>query len=171
LDALEKRGVKYVEVRILDLNPFEKLGLSIEQMNFLHVFMLFCLFEQSPPINNDEHSIINLNHHLVSLIGRKKGLRLKKYDGSEISLKSWGEEIFENLRTIADLMYSDSRDNKYRASVEKEYGKLFDISLLPSERINIEMGEFNESFLEFGKRWANNNSLKNNIFMNHLVNN
>ena len=171
LDALENRGVKYVEVRILDLNPFEKLGLSIEEMRFLHVFMIFCLFEQSPPITNDEYSIINLNQNLVSLIGRKKGLRLKKYDGGEISLKSWGEEIFERLRTIADLMYIDTEDNRYHECVEKEYRKLFDISLLPSEKINIEMGEYNESFLEFGKRWANNNSLKNNIFIDHLVNN
>jgi glutamate--cysteine ligase len=171
LDALENRGVKYVEVRILDLNPFEKLGLSIEEMRFLHVFMIFCLFEQSPPITNDEYSIINLNQNLVSLIGRKKCLRLKKYDGGEISLKSWGEEIFERLRTIADLMYIDTEDNRYHECVEKEYRKLFDISLLPSEKINIEMGEYNESFLEFGKRWANNNSLKNNIFIDHLVNN
>ncbi len=161
LDALENRGVKYVEVRILDLNPFEKLGLSIEEMRFLHIFMIFCLFEQSLPITNDEYNIINLNNHLVSLIGRKKGLKLKKYDGSEISLKSWGEEIFERLRIIADLMYSDFRDNKYCESVEKEYLKLFDITLLPSEKINMEMGEYNENFLEFGKRWAINNSQKN----------
>ncbi|MGB9979762.1 glutamate--cysteine ligase [Methanobacterium sp.] len=158
LDALEERGVEYVEVRILDLNPFEKLGLNIKQMNFLHVFMHFCLFEQSLPITDDEHTLINLNHHLVSLIGRKEGLRLKKYDGSEISLKSWGEEIFEKLKTIADLMDRDTGNNKYRASVEKEYQKLFDISLLPSERIKIEMEENNENFLEFGIRYAKNNS-------------
>ena len=40
---LEKRGVRHIEVRILDLNPFEKLGLSVEQMNFLQIFMLYCL--------------------------------------------------------------------------------------------------------------------------------
>ena len=157
LDALEKRGVEYVEVRILDLNPFEKLGLSIEQMNFLQVFMHFCLFEESPQITEDEHSKINLNHHLVSLIGRKEGLKLKKYDGSEISLKSWGEEIFEKLKTIADLMDKDTENNKYSASVEKERQKLFNISLLPSERIKVEMEENNENLLEFGIRYAKSN--------------
>ena len=158
LEALEKRGVEYVEVRILDLNPFEKLGLSIEQMNFLHVFMHFCLFEESPLITGDEHAQINLNHHLVSLIGRKKGLRLKKYDSSEISLESWGEEIFEKLKSIADLMDSSAGDNKYRACVEEEHQKLFDISLLPSERIKMEMEGNDENFLEFGMRYAKNNS-------------
>ena len=158
LEALEKRGVEYVEVRILDLNPFEKLGLSIEQMNFLHVFMHFCLFEESPLITRDEHAQINLNHHLVSLIGRKKGLKLKKYGGSETSLELWGEEIFEKLKNIADLMDSGTGDNKYRACVEEEHRKLFDISLLPSERIKMEMEGNDENFLEFGMRYAKNNS-------------
>jgi glutamate--cysteine ligase len=139
------------------LHPFEKLGLSIEQMNFLQVFMHFCLFEESPHITNDEHTKINLNHHLVSLIGRKEGLKLKKYEGSEISLKSWGKEIFEKLRTIADLMDRYTEDNKYSASVEKERQKLFDISLLPSERIKVEMRENDENLLEFGIRYAKNN--------------
>jgi glutamate--cysteine ligase len=169
LDALEKRGVKYVEVRILDLNPFEKLGLSIEQMNFLQVFMLFCLFEESSPITEEEHSKMNLNHQLVSLFGRKKDLMLQKYDNKEISLKSWGEEIFKMLRTIADLMYRGTGDNKYRLSVEKEHQKLLDISLLPSEMINMEMKENNENFLEFGTRWAKNN-LQNSAIMTNLNN-
>lgn len=170
LDALEKRGVKYVEVRILDLNPFEKMGLSIEQMNFLQVFMLFCLFEESPPITEDEHTKMNLNHQLVSLFGRKKDLMLQKYDKKEISLKSWGEEIFKRLKIIADLMCMGTGDNKYILSVEKEHQKLLDMSLLPSEMINMEMKENNENFLEFGTRWAKNN-LQNSTIMTNLNNN
>ena len=78
LDALEKRGVRHIEVRILDLNPFEKLGLSIEQMNFLQIFMLFCLFEKSEHITDSEYEKINSNHHHVALYGRKDGLRTSK---------------------------------------------------------------------------------------------
>ncbi len=157
LDALEKRGVKYVEVRILDLNPFQKLGLTMDQMYFLHVFMHFCLFEQSPPITDQEHDLINLNHHLVSLTGRQKDLSLKKYDGSKISLKSWGAEIFEKLRKIADLMDNSTANNKYGACVDTERQKLLDMSLLPSEMINLEMKENNENFLEFGIKYAKKN--------------
>ena len=163
LDALEKRGVKYVEVRILDLNPFEKMGLSIDEMNFLQVFMLFCLFEQSPLITDDEHARINLNHHLVALFGRKDNLTLQKYNKGTIGLKSWGKEIFESLRNVAELMDKGTGDDKYSNSVEAEYKKLFDISLLPSERIHREMKENNENFLKFGTRWARNNLQKNII--------
>jgi glutamate--cysteine ligase len=157
LDALEKRGVRHVEVRILDLNPFERLGLNVEQMNFLQIFMLFCLFEKSDLITDNEYLKINSNHHHVALYGRKEDLILQKYDNSPIELKVWGEEIFERLIDIAELIQHDTGNDKYLKSVSNEYKKLFDVSLLPSERIQREMKENNENFLEFGTRWAINN--------------
>ena len=160
LDALKKRGVKYVEVRILDLNPFEKLGLSVQEMYFLQVFMLFCLFEESAPISKEENGVINLNHHLVALFGRKEDLMLQKHDKA-VCLKSWGDEIFERLKDVAELIYKGTGDGRYLRSVEEERKKLFDISLLPSERMHREMKRNNENFLEFGTRYAVSNSHKN----------
>jgi glutamate--cysteine ligase len=152
LDALTKRGVKYIEVRILDINPFEKQGISLEQMYFLQVFMLCCLFEQSEEITADELEKINTNHHLAALYGRKRGLMLRSYDQGELSLIDFGERIFKKLDHIAELMDKGTEDCKYQRSVHAEYQKLADISLLPSERIHREMQENNESFLEFGIR-------------------
>lgn len=170
LEALENRGVDYVELRILDLNPFEKLGLSLEQMNFIHIFMLFCLFEPSPLISEKEHSNINSNHHLVSLFGRKENLKLQTYDDIPINLKTWAEDLFEKLTTIANFIDSFKGDNIYIKSVEKEKLKLYDISLLPSERINREMESNNENYLEFGIKCAKNN-LKESEIINTSDNN
>jgi glutamate--cysteine ligase len=158
LDALAKRGVKYLEVRILDINPFEKLGMSLNQLHFLQVFMLYCLFEQSNNITSDELKKINANHHLVALYGRKKDLLLKSYEGEAITVKDFGKRIFEKLRYIAKLMDKDTKDIKYQKSVSEEYQKLMDISQLPSERIFREMQENHEDFLEFGTRQAIINS-------------
>jgi glutamate--cysteine ligase len=161
LDALTERGVKYIEVRILDINPFEKLGISIEQLYFLQVFMLYCLFEKSDIITAGELKKINTNHHLTALFGKKEDLTLYSYGKERISLKNFGEMVFEKLEYIAKLMDKTSGDFKYHQSVEKEYQKFSDMSLLPSERINREMKENNESYLEFGLRQIANNSHKN----------
>ncbi len=157
LDALEKRGVNHVEIRILDLNPFEKLGLTIEQMNFLQIFMLFCLFESNDLITEEEYEKINSNHHHVALYGRKEDLNLQKYDGTTSKLNKWGEEIFERLIDIGKIVYKDTGEDKYLKTVKKEYKKLHNISLLPSERIHREMKENKEDFIEFGIKWAINN--------------
>lgn len=162
LDALSKRGVKYLEVRILDINPFEKLGMSLEQLYFMQVFMLFCLFEQSDSITEGEFEKINTNHHLTALIGRREGLMLQSYQGGAISLKDCGEKIFEKLKNIAKFMDKDTKECRYSVSVEEEYKKLMDISLLPSERITKKIKENAESFLEFGIKQAESNKLTQN---------
>ncbi len=163
LDALAKRGVKYLEVRILDINPFEKQGISVEQLKFLQVFMLYCLFEKSDDITAHELEKINTNHHLTALFGRKKNLMLYRYDNGKIPMKEFGEKIFEKLFYIAKLMDTSTGESKYKQCVENEYKKLIDLSLLPSERINREMKENNENYLKFGLRQVEKNNNKNDI--------
>lgn len=157
LEALEKRGVKYLEIRILDVNPFEKVGISIEQLYFMQVFIIYCLFENSKEISQDEYNKINYNHHLAAILGRKEDLLLYSYDDGKIPLKEFAENIFEKCLYIADFMDKNSGNNKYKQSVEKQIQKLKDKTLLPSERIYREMKENSESFLKFGIRHAVNN--------------
>ncbi len=154
LDALEKRGVKYAEVRIFDLDPFEKTGMSLNQMLFLQAFMLLCLFEESDPIDEKELIKINKNHHLVALNGRKQNLMLYKYCGGNITLKKWGEEILEKLAFIAAVMDKGNSGTKYQECIAFELGKIKDVSLLPSSKILDEMGKRGEKYFEFGIRKA-----------------
>lgn len=45
LDKLEE-GIKYVEARVFDINPFDKCGISKEQLEFIMAFMFSCLFDK-----------------------------------------------------------------------------------------------------------------------------
>lgn len=157
LDALESRGVQYAEVRILDLNPFHKTGMDLNQLYFLQVFMLYCLIEDSDMISEAEALVMNRNHHLVSLYGRKPNLKLYPYNKRPILLQEWAEDIFCKLRSIASVMDRADSRSKYHNSVEQQYNKLIDPSLLPSARIHKEMEKYSESYLEFGVRWAQAN--------------
>jgi glutamate--cysteine ligase len=154
LNALEGRGVKYVEVRILDLNPFFKTGMDLNQLYFLQVFMLYCLLEDSAIISEMEAYAMNRNHHLVSLSGRKPNLQLYPHNKRPVLLKEWAEDIFRKLRSIASVMDMADSGSKYHYSVEQEYNKVLDPSLLPSARIHEDMEKNKESYLEFGVRWA-----------------
>ncbi|HSY27069.1 MAG TPA: glutamate--cysteine ligase, partial [Burkholderiaceae bacterium] len=42
LEALCARGVQYVEVRCMDVDPFEPMGISLQTSRFLDAFLLFC---------------------------------------------------------------------------------------------------------------------------------
>ena len=72
-DALEKRGVEYVEVRALDVNCLEPTGVSIQQLYFTEVLVLFCLLESSANLTAEELHEIEYNELTVALRGRTRG--------------------------------------------------------------------------------------------------
>lgn len=154
LEALENRGVKYAEVRILDLDPFEKEGIGLNEMRFLQVFMLFCLFERSDLIQEDILEQMNKNHHLVALAGRKRNLMLYQYGGGKIQIKMWSRIIFNKLEQIAKWVDAEQVGGRYQECIEQEFKKVLDPSLLPSSRIYRENKNNRESFIQFGMRKA-----------------
>ena len=162
LNALLSRGVKYLEVRILDCNPYDKMGISVEQMHFMHVFLLYCLFTKSPRITEAEHRRLNENHQLVALMGRDEPLILSRAK-EDISLEAWGGEIMDGLHEIAGLMDSDtgSESESYRMVVERQREKLTDRSLLPSEIMHKEMTRLHMNYLEYGNHLAKEHHTEN----------
>ena len=154
LDALEKKGIHHVELRIFDLNPFEKTGISLEQMRFIQVFILFCLFEKSDPIFLPEADIIEYNAEMTALAGKRDGLLLMYPAGGLVPLRVKGEAIIQKLRIIAELLDMNSGDGRYARTVEAYRRQLHDATALPSTRILKEMRDNNERYREFGLRKA-----------------
>lgn len=54
IQALCARGVQYIEVRCMDVDPFEPVGISLEAARFLDTFLLFCALEESAPITEQQ---------------------------------------------------------------------------------------------------------------------
>src|SRR6185503_7195358 len=78
LHALRERGVEYVEVRLMDLDPFAPAGITAPTCRFLDVFLLYCLLAESPPDTPAEIAAINRNQDRVAARGREPGLTLKR---------------------------------------------------------------------------------------------
>ena len=76
LHALRERGVEYVEVRLLDLDPFVPVGITAQTMRFIDVFLLHCLLADSPPDTPQEITELAHNQHRTAASGREPGLRL-----------------------------------------------------------------------------------------------
>jgi glutamate--cysteine ligase len=75
LHALTERGVEYIEVRSLDVDPFSPIGVDAATMRFLDVFLLQCLLTSSPPDSPEEVAAIAHNQFLVAERGREPGVR------------------------------------------------------------------------------------------------
>jgi glutamate--cysteine ligase len=101
LHALRQRGVEYVEVRCMDLDPFEALGIGQPTMHFLDCFLLLCLLHDSPPDTPEEIAANARNQHLVASRGREPGLLLER-DGWPVDAAAWAGELLQALVPIAE---------------------------------------------------------------------
>lgn len=149
--ALKKRGVRYVELRSLDVNAFDPLGINESQLRFIEVFMLFCLLDESEPISFDEREDIDQNELSVAHRGRDPKLKLKR-NGSSVALKDWALQALDGMAAVADLLDSNKQGQVYRAALEQQLAKVKDTELTPSARMLNEMRERKEGFYDFAKR-------------------
>ena len=104
LHALRERGVEYVEVRCMDLDPFEPLGIGSATMRFLDIFLLHCLTRPSAPDSPAEIAALARNQHKTAAAGRQPGLTLER-DGGEVGLLDWAREIVAECAPIAELRW------------------------------------------------------------------
>src|SRR5690349_928788 len=91
LHALRARGVEYVEVRLMDLDPFAPIGISPATCRVLDVFLLHCLAEASPDDTPAEVLEVRANQQAIAVRGREPGLKLAR-NGSEALVADWARE-------------------------------------------------------------------------------
>ena len=132
--ALKNRGVEYIEVRALDVNPFSATGISVEQVRFLDIFLTFCLFEPSPILSCEEQATSEKNMDAVVVRGRDPKLLLRD-NQQDKSLQQWGGEIFAKMSDIATLLDQANGSDLYQAVLTAEAAKINDASLTPSAQI------------------------------------
>ncbi len=151
LHGLRERGVEYVEVRLMDLDPFEPVGINMQTMRFLDVFLLHCLLRDSPPDTPQEIVALAHNQHCTAERGREPGLRLER-GGTTISLVDWGLELVDQLLPIARQLDATHGGTDYTAAVESARNGLHHPDTLPSARVLREVKEhYGGSFVAFVK--------------------
>ena len=135
VQALCNRGVQYIEVRCLDVDPFEPIGIALDTGRFLDAFLLFCALDESPLISAHDGAIHARNFARTVKEGRRPDLTLTR-EGKEVPLKEWAEELIERIRPVARLL--DDQHNEggvHESSLELQLAKVADPSLTPSARV------------------------------------
>ncbi len=148
--ALQRRGVAYIEVRALDVDPFSPIGVSEETMRFIETLLLFCLFADSPAATTAERKTNQLNQDRAASCGRAPGTLL--IDGSaEKPLVDWAVEICEALLPVARLL-DGAAGRRYQSAVLDKLAEARNPDSTPSARVLSEMREREEPFFTFALR-------------------
>lgn len=153
LRALWERGVEYIEVRCLDINPYLPLGIDETQIHFLDTFLILCLLRASPATNCDEYRHINTNQGLLVYEGRDPNLKLHTLNGLR-PLREWGAELFDQLAGVAELIDAAQGGQRHRDAVATFRPHLTQADLTPSARVIAELKSRNESYFSFALQCA-----------------
>ena len=148
LHALRERGVEYIEVRLMDLDPFVPVGIKAETMDFLDVFLLHCLQTDSPPDSPAEIAELARNQHRTAARGREPGLMLERA-GQELGLTEWGAELVAACAPLAAKLDAAHATHRYSQALAAATAALQAPETLPSARVLAAMQGFDNSFVQF----------------------
>lgn len=151
--ALHQRGVEYVELRCVDLNPFHPIGIDATTAHFLEVFALHCLLTEDAPFSEDEYRVLPHNQQKMVEHGRDPELVLC-VQGRQQSFKTLAGTIMEELRDVAGLLDSAHGNNAYSQAIAREALKLENPGLTYSATILRELKDNDCSFFEFAQKTA-----------------
>ncbi|MFA5522183.1 MAG: glutamate--cysteine ligase [Castellaniella sp.] len=150
--ALMLRGIEYVEVRCMDIDPFTPAGIDAETCRFLDAFMLFCALEDSPHFPDGGYCQDSRdNFDLVSSQGRRPSLRLKRED-EEISLRGWAEDILQRMQPYAAMLDQANASQAWTAALQAQECKVDDNTTTPSARLLQALRDSGESLNAFTLR-------------------
>ncbi len=150
-DALEQRGIAYIELRSIDVNAFHPAGMTRRQLFFLETFMHFCLLQQSPLVSADEFAAINQNQMLTAHHGRDPRIKLTCHE-KQVLLHEQAKELLQAMRPVAELLDKVHNEDCYTDCLDSQIQLAYNPSITPSARMLEELRDSHESFFEFAQR-------------------
>jgi glutamate--cysteine ligase len=133
-EALDKRGVSYIEVRALDVNPFSAIGIEENQFYFLDVLLLYCVTKPSALMDAQQYHETEVNLSAVVDHGRDPELMLSNEQQS-IGLSTWALQLFSDMQDVALVLDQANGTTHYSVALQLEKQKILDPSLTPSAKI------------------------------------
>lgn len=129
--ALSNRGVEYIEVRVLDVDPFATNGISKTTALFIEAMLMTSLEEKSRRHSKETIRQAKQNLTAVAIEGRNPDLKLFRLsDSDEILLRDYALLLFDKIENTAKKM-----PQEYLEAVQAEKQKVLDVSKTPSARI------------------------------------
>ena len=157
--ALAQRGVEYVEVRCVDINPFLPFGIDGNTMRLLDLFLLACLIDESPLCDEAGQRRNAINLQKVVNTGREPGLKLLSNDGSERPLAELAQPILDRMDEIATWYDALESTNTFQEVVSRAREQLSNPALTLSARMLSEMEHSGQSFWQlaqhYSRQWHN----------------
>ncbi|MFT2110909.1 glutamate--cysteine ligase [Marinomonas sp. 2405UD68-3] len=132
--ALHARGVEYIEVRIMDIDPFSPIGMNEDTLYFIDVFLVFCMLAGDSQLEEEEcHALRDLQQEIATH-GRDNNY-LFDFGKGKVPLQTQGLDLLNELKKVAEFLTAKTGNENYLLSIEKEISVFNAPTNLPSNKI------------------------------------
>ena len=172
--GLRQRGVEYVELRSLDVDPFEPCGIGPVTMRFLTALVVYCLLDDNLGMSALEQAAADYNMQRVAHCGRDPKVTLQRgrgpdweaaflpvmndegsleeafgRDGETVSLREWTEDLLEDIRPVCELLDEAHGQTLFQQAWQEQKGKVLDAEQTPSGCMVAQMRESGDAYVEW----------------------
>ncbi|MDR1530344.1 MAG: glutamate--cysteine ligase [Burkholderiales bacterium] len=145
--AFQKRGIRYVELRLLDVSPLSPFGIDLDTLRFIRAWLTTCFLLESPPMDEKERNLIDQNMLNVSVNGRSQEKLITSLRGETYTVEEALRPVLLAMEPVCALL-----GEPYQKALHKQREKLRDPDQTFSARVLTEMRDNIESHQNFALR-------------------
>lgn len=137
MDLLKENGVDHIELRMVDLNPYEYTGINQQDLLFIQLFLVWIAGSEHPSLKMKDQvqavqNFKNAAHYDL------KTVKIEDIDGQILSLVDAGKSIISSMREFYQgypakiqniLDYEEEKfidpEKRYAWKIRREYGEDF----------------------------------------------
>ena len=133
LGSLEKDGIEYLEVRSIDLNPFARIGIELEDMEFIHLFLMHMLIKGECSFTEEDYHMAKENEKMLATHGLDKDFTLTGVCGGTFKVTELVKAIFDEM--IINFKALGIYDENMKRTFEFQLKKVNDVKNLYLNRL------------------------------------
>ncbi|MCP5175699.1 MAG: glutamate--cysteine ligase [Moraxellaceae bacterium] len=147
--ALKARGIEYIEMRCVDLNPFSPIGIDSSTAHFLEVFALHSVLSDSPDFTPAKYAELAQRQEQMVEQGRAANLHIT-INGQQANFKDCAVELLEEMQQVAVVLDNAHHTTRYSESISQQMAKIENPELTYAAQVLAQMSKHNNNFFAFG---------------------
>lgn len=156
--ALRDKGVEYIEVRIMDLDPFSSIGMNEETLYFLDTYLVYCMLRGDEKFTSEECEALRLLQQETVTQGRDLEKTIRFLEGPA-SIKNQANGLLDEIKHVANTLSELTGNQTYISAVQKQVDKLTQRNQLPSDKVanlSVQEGSYAKAMLTLAKEHQQN---------------
>lgn len=138
--ALVNRGIAYIELRAVDVNPYNPIGIDTIAAGFLESLALYCLLSDSPSISVKEQQLLDKNQAEIVNRGRAGDVTIYTLTG-QIAFKYWAEQHLKQVLDVAQQLDDVNAVDIYSTAIQTMLERVEDTQKTLSAQVLADIAE------------------------------